>query len=63
MNFCFFLLAKSAESNLDTYRTGYRNGLSDVFEFLDEYSDNGQLLIDFAQCFKEKEIDLNALTG
>jgi hypothetical protein len=58
-----FCLAKNVNSNIDAYRTGYRNGLSDVFEFLDEYSDSDQLLMDLTQYFKEKDIDLKTLTG
>lgn len=61
--FYFLCLAKNSESNLDTYRIGYRNSLSDVFEFLEEYSDSDQLLADLTQYFKEKEIDLKTLTG
>ena len=48
---------------MDAYRTGYRNGLSDVFEFLEEYSDNDELLVDLTEYFKQKEVDLNSLTG
>lgn len=50
-------------SNLDSYRSGYRNGLSDVFDFLDQYSDSDQLLAELTEYFKEKEIDLKSLTG
>jgi hypothetical protein len=62
LNFSF-LLAKNPDANIDSYRTGYRNGLSDIFEFLDEYSDSEQLLNDLTQYFKEKEINLKSLTG
>jgi len=62
LNF-LFLLAKTSDSSIDSYRTGYRNGLCDIFEFLDEYSDSNQLLNDLTQYFKEKEIDLKSLTG
>ncbi len=58
-----FLLAITNDTNIDSYRNGYRNGLCDVFEFLDEYSDSDQLLADLTQYFKEKDIDLKALTG
>jgi hypothetical protein len=51
------------DSNIDSYRNGYRNGLSDIFEFLDEYSDSDQLLTDLTRYFKEKEIHLKSLTG
>jgi hypothetical protein len=54
---------KNTDPTVDAYQTGYRNGFSDVFEFLDEYSDSNQLLIDLTQYFKAKEIDLKALTG
>jgi len=61
--FLFLILAKTTMSNLDSYRTGYRNGLSDVFDFLDQYSDSDQLLAELTEYFKEKEIDLKSLTG
>ncbi|CAF2045527.1 unnamed protein product [Rotaria magnacalcarata] len=53
--------SKIIESNLDAYRTGYRNALSDIFEFLNDYADHDQLLIDLTEYFKEKEIDLKEL--
>ncbi|CAF3419086.1 unnamed protein product [Rotaria socialis] len=53
--------SKRTESNLDAYQTGYRNAVSDVFEFLNEYTDCDQLLIDLTEYFKEKEIDLKEL--
>jgi hypothetical protein len=58
-----FLAKKSENSNIDTYRTGYVNGLSDIFEYLDNYPDNDQLLIDLTQFFKEKESELKDLIG
>ncbi|CAF1214417.1 unnamed protein product [Adineta steineri] len=54
--------SENIESTIDAYRTGYRNALSDVYEFLDDYSNSDQLLADVVQYFKEKEIDLKALT-
>lgn len=48
---------------MDAYRTGYRNALSDVFEFFDEYCNSHQLLMDAAKYFREKDIDLKSLTG
>jgi len=53
---------KNTDSNIDSYRTGYRNGLSDLFEYLEEYPDSEQFLIDLTQHFKTKEIDLKSLT-
>ncbi|CAF2461826.1 unnamed protein product [Rotaria sp. Silwood2] len=56
-----FLLAKKTDTYLDSYRTGYQNGLSDVFEFINEYAESDQIN-EFAQYCKEKEIDLKSLT-
>ncbi|CAF0829641.1 unnamed protein product [Rotaria sordida] len=53
--------SKNTDTNLDAYRTGYQNGLSDIFEFISEYAESDQL-IEFAQYCKEKEIDLKSLT-
>ena len=56
-------LEKTNDSSLDAYKLGYQNSLSDVFEFLDDYSDSNQLLIDLAQYIKEHETDVQSLTG
>jgi hypothetical protein len=44
--------SKSTDANIDVYRTGYRNGLSDIFEFLDEYSDRYKILSYLTKYFK-----------
>ncbi|UJR37143.1 hypothetical protein I4U23_029853 [Adineta vaga] len=49
-------------SNLNTYRIGYGNALSDLYDFLHEYSDSKHFLMDIVQFLKEKDLDLKSLT-
>ncbi|CAF3473860.1 unnamed protein product [Rotaria sp. Silwood1] len=53
--------SNNTDTNLDSYRTGYQNGLSDIFDFVSEYAQSDQLN-EFAQYCKEKEIDVKNIT-
>lgn len=56
-------LATNHESNIDSYRTGYRNALADIVDIVREYSDTEEFLNDLAQHLKDKDLGLDNLTG
>lgn len=57
------LLANNANSNVETYRTGYRNALADIFDIIREYSDTEDFLPDFIEYLKNQDLGLDNLTG
>lgn len=58
-----FSLANNQDSNVDSYQTGYRNALADIFDVVREYSDTEEFLTDFIQHVKDKDLLLDNLTG
>ncbi|CAF3158081.1 unnamed protein product [Rotaria sp. Silwood2] len=56
-----FSFDKKSNSKLDAYRSGYYNGLCDIYEYIEQYTNDKQLLNNTFQYINEKEIELKDL--
>ncbi|CAF0888473.1 unnamed protein product [Adineta ricciae] len=50
-------------TNIDAYQIGYQNAWTDFYDFLNEYTNNDQLLMDINNFFKERDIELKNLSN
>ncbi|CAF3029515.1 unnamed protein product, partial [Rotaria sp. Silwood2] len=54
---------KKSYSKVAAYRTGYSNGIQDIYEHIEKHTNDKQLLSNLLQYIDEKEIELKDLTG
>ncbi|CAF1146494.1 unnamed protein product [Rotaria sordida] len=57
-----FSFDKKSKSKLNTYRSGYYNGICDIYEYIEKHTNDKQLLTNIFQYIEEKEIELKNLT-
>ncbi|CAF3817152.1 unnamed protein product [Rotaria magnacalcarata] len=58
-----FEIEKKINSKVDIYRTGYYNGIGDMYEYIEKQSNDKQLHAEIFQYIQQKEVELKDLMG
>jgi len=56
-------LDRRSSLKIDTYRSGFHNGIYEIFEYIEKHYNDDQFLHDLIRYIKAKEFKLKNLTG